>query len=201
VIRRLAPIAFLLALLVMVAGCGGQGDDEGGPEDVAAHGALTGSFALLRPTGATPPRSVEVGLAAAFGPHRHPEVASTYRLDTPLGRAWMLAVEAPGAREETCMVIERSGLTSCAPDTAAKRIGLAVGLSAAAGPPPSKARRFTVMGVVPDRIRSVVVAPLDGRREVLRVSANAFSDRGPSPILIEKYCRGIGTACERPGGR
>jgi hypothetical protein len=191
--------ALVLALTVMIAGCGGQREAAPeGPERASAEASLPASFALLQTPGGKPPPSVEAGIAASFASERRPRVTGSYAMGTPLGKAWMLAVEVPGGGRETCLVMERSGLSSCSPDAAARRIGLAIGLSAAAGSASSHGRRFTVMGVVPDRIRSVVVRPLDGQSEVLRVTANAFSDRGPAPILIKKYCRGFGSACESP---
>jgi hypothetical protein len=191
--------ALVLALTVMIAGCGEQRKDGGSPERVPTAASLPASFAHLQTPEARPPDSVKAGLAASFGPRRRTRVTNSYRMDTPLGKAWMLAVEVPGAGTETCLVMEHSGLSSCSPAAVAKQTGLAIGISAAAGTPPSHGRRFTVMGVVPDWVRSVVVTPLDRQPKVLRVTANAFSDQGPAPILIKKYCRGFGSACVGPG--
>jgi hypothetical protein len=193
--------AAAVSLLALGGSSGSTGTDGLGPSSRHGEGyppSLRRSFRFLRTTESDPPRSVRSSLEQNLGADESVQITSSYRVNTPLGVAWLVVAGMP-PKTAACLVLESSGVSSCSATAAAKRIGLAVGISKAAGHHDSGARRFTAMGVVPNWVRFVKATPLGMPAKVLRVAQNTFAGSASAPLIIREYCKRPHSGCIRPG--
>ena len=115
------------------------------------------------------------------------------RISTPLGVAWIIVAD-PSRQGTTCLIVERSGASTCAPTKVAARVGLAVGTEQA-GPHRDRAPHFSLLGIAPNWVKAIKVKELGYAVHLLSVRHNVYATYGAAPVLIEGYCGHSHTSC------
>lgn len=146
------------------------------------------AFSVLRRKSEPAPRYVETSVLSGLRKSRSFHVRSSHLVHTRAENIWIVTGITSGS-SLTCLVEVITHSVTCIPTSVATRSGLALGAVRRSKGRDKPVRRFLLIGIVPDWIRSVEVSTLDHARHFLPVTHNSYSTEAFVPVLIERYCR------------
>ncbi len=182
------PLVLLLSALAV--GCGEHRNMVGAEVDHLRSGSLSdqSAFRLLEGPADSLPDRVRSQLARNLhrgSPGRF-EPTHIHHAHTHVGEIWVFFDDS-----SVCLAQGDRGAVACTDPGHAHLEGVTLGTFT---PPSSRLPRphnFLVVGLVPDRIRQVVLN-IGNRRQTLTVRKNLFSVTSSRPILITRLVRGSG---------
>lgn len=149
---------------------------------------LARAFPVFRSSQEAPPPKVRAHLERTLrAPRADFAIQEAQELEGKRGELWLIQVGSV-----VCLIDEATGALSCTPADEFETRGLSLGIVGSTAA--SSGSRFSTMGLVPARVRRVVVKAGPDRR-VLEVRRGLYFASSDLPVLVRRYCEGDAGSC------